>query len=325
MSEERQPLPYDRAAAQSIPRWQFRLLFLIVVLHLAITIQSSYAPGIAASVKRRWAEYQESRRIDALQQQAWKWSEPAEKVVWDDDPATAAGLLAGPGYFPVGVPSFIAGNYPFLAGWPPGAAARPPQFANQLFQPDFPFSKDGLVQSDENYAVVFMHGLKSPAGERRLVYVYLKGSTDLNMARIPEPPGRHARGRIAPFEASANRKLRLIAVPCLPADGPTPPKTLSKESTGITVAPQSTGQWKVAWKWVPAPNGEGGQVLVEPRDDFRFYAGQVNPTDPGHFTIAYEHDGVRGTIHGRLKDDGSIDLRPDAGMMTGEQWVPRAK
>jgi hypothetical protein len=71
------------------------------------------------------------------------------------------------------VPRDVTNNYPFLAGWPPGAAVRPPAFAKSLFQPHFPLSKDGLVQGDEEYAVVFMHGLKSPAGERRLVCVYL--------------------------------------------------------------------------------------------------------------------------------------------------------
>jgi hypothetical protein len=66
-------------------------------------------------------------------------------------------------------------------------------------------------------------------------------------------------------------------------------------------------------------------VVVDRRDHFRFHAGQLDPNDPGHFTVDYEHDGVRGTIHGRLKDNGSVELRPDAGTMTGEYWNPSAK
>ena len=34
----------------------------------------------------------------------------------------------------------------------------------------------------------------------------------------------------------------------------------------------------------------------------RFYAGQADPSDPSHFTIAYEMTGGRGTIDGWLKD-----------------------
>ena len=42
---DKTPLAYERPAA-SIPRWQFRLLFLLVLFNLVITIQSAYAPGV---------------------------------------------------------------------------------------------------------------------------------------------------------------------------------------------------------------------------------------------------------------------------------------
>ena len=63
-------------------------------------------------------------------------------------------------------------------------AALPP-IAAQLFKPHFPLSKDGLVQNDEHFTVVFMHLLRSTSGQERLVYVYLTGKTDLRMVRIP--------------------------------------------------------------------------------------------------------------------------------------------
>ena len=138
MAEDHQPLLYERPSSSSIPRWQFRLLFLLVLLNLAITIQTSYAPGVAAAAKRWWGQYQETRRVQALQRQASDWGESGDKVIWEDDPKAAATLLAGQGYKPIGIPSFVQGNYPILRNWPPGAASQPPQLTSQLFRPHFP-------------------------------------------------------------------------------------------------------------------------------------------------------------------------------------------
>ena len=324
MADEHQPLSYDRAGGQAIPRWQFRLLFLLVLLNLVISIQSSYAPGVGTAVKRRWAEYQESRRVQALQTQALDWSEPPGKVMWDDDPKSAAPLLAGHGYKAVNVAATIRHNYPFLSGWPPGAGARQPDFATQLFRPHFPISAEGLVQSSEDDALVFMHGLTSPGGMRRIVYVYLKGSTDIDTMRVPVPPGGGA-PPAAPFEAAAKKRLRLIAVPCVPAEGATLPKTLARESSGLTIAPGGAGEQRFTWKWRPPADGRPGEVEAAPADRFRFYAGQPGPADRSRFTVDYEHNGRRGRISGRLKDDGAIDLKPDVGVVTGDQWDPNTR
>ena len=62
-------------------------------------------------------------------------------------------------------------------------------------------------------------------------------------------------------------------------------------------------------------------MKIRPRDQWRFYAGQHDPADPAHFTFDYDHDGRRGTIDGRLKDDGSVELKPDVGIVTGKQWA----
>jgi hypothetical protein len=318
------PLAYDRPQ-EPIPRWQFRLLFLLVLLNLAITIQSTYAPGVAASVRAAWANYRESRRVQALQQQVWNWTEPPTKVVWDDDPATAAPLLRGSGYVATGVPASLPNNYPFLAGWPPGAAAKPPPVFKQLFPPHFPHSKSGLVLSDGEYAVAFMHRLKGPLGVQRLVYVYVTGETDMRMIHIPVPPGPQTRLQPVPaFDSTVRRNLHLVAVPCTLSDGPAPPQGLSNESTVLMVRPGRGADWTVPWKWVPSPDGKGGQVRVDPIDRFRFYAGQLDPADPSHFTIKYDLDAATGTIHGRLKDDGTVDLRPEQGTVSGDAWDPRA-
>jgi hypothetical protein len=40
----------------------------------------------------------------------------------------------------------------------------------------------------------------------------------------------------------------------------------------------------------------------------RLFAGQRDPTDPGHFTIPFTVSGQGGIIDGWLKDDGSVLL-----------------
>lgn len=43
-------------------------------------------------------------------------------------------------------------------------------------------------------------------------------------------------------------------------------------------------------------------------DHVRLYEGRPDPADRSHFTIDYELDGVRGTIDGWLRDDGTLTL-----------------
>jgi len=45
-------------------------------------------------------------------------------------------------------------------------------------------------------------------------------------------------------------------------------------------------------------------LKLTPSEHLRFYAGQVDSADPGHFTIRYAIDGKDGLIQGRLSDGG---------------------
>ena len=60
---------------------------------------------------------------------------------------------------------------------------------------------------------------------------------------------------------------------------------------------------------------------VEDRS-LRFYAGQADPSDPSHFTIAYEMTGGRGTLDVWLRDEGSsaiVELKVRDGPAAGTQ------
>lgn len=48
-----------------------------------------------------------------------------------------------------------------------------------------------------------------------------------------------------------------------------------------------------------------GMVVDPPTRGLRFYAGQIDPSDAGHFTIRYDLEGKSGVIDGRLNDAGN--------------------
>jgi len=322
---DKSSLSYERpASGGGISRWQFRLLLALVVANLAITIQSTYAPGTGAAVKKWWADRQATRRVQALYRQAATWTQPGGKVMWEDDPNAAAAFLAGEGYQPVAVPNDAKYNYPYLTTWPPGAGARPPAFPNQLFR-HFPVGKDGrLVQSNENYALLLMHAMKSASGQERLVYVYLTCGVDLSGGEIPSPPGVF-QGPKEPFSSFARKRFEVNAMPCLPPAGADPPKWLEGDSATLIVGPPDDQYWRVPFDWTPGGDGNPPKVRLRPENQFRFYAGQLDPADQSRFTIDYEVDGTRGKIHGRLRDDGTVELKPDGGTVTGEHWTPPGK
>jgi hypothetical protein len=319
MREEQDRLAYERPTASPIPRWQFRLLFLLVLINLAVTIQTAYVPGVSAGLKQWWADYSEARRMRALFRQASAWSAPPGTVVWEDDPEAAAKLRAGGNYNATQMPAGVRhGNYPFLAGWPLAAAAKPPAVASQL-QRNFPIYDDqnSIPQSADDWAVLLLHGLKSPGGLERLVYVVVEAKCE-----VQEVPGfGEQQGRSA-FKSSLRRRLRLVATACA-ENGSKEPRPRKGEWAELVVAFNWKPPWAVPWAWTPSENGKPGQIRVEPGNRFRFYAAQLDAADPSHFTIDYVLDGVPGKIHGRLKDDGSIELKPEAGALNGPHWNPR--
>jgi hypothetical protein len=49
-------------------------------------------------------------------------------------------------------------------------------------------------------------------------------------------------------------------------------------------------------------------LILKTEDVLRLFWGQPDPRQSDHFTIGYELNGTGGTIDGRLKDDGQLDL-----------------
>ena len=317
------PLSYERPAKHFATRRQFRVLLVLVLLNLAITIQTAYAPGLIGQAKQLWEQYQQTRRDRALRRQAMSFTQPAGTVVWDEDPRSAAALLATPAYKKIRVED-LAGNYE--AVWPAGARLAVPDLAKQSYERyfglDFGDRSDQVLVQPDASALVLMHGLKTPTGEDRFVVVCVKGMLKLsgsagNEMFSPPPLPVHAD---KPVSGTAVKELSLVAVQArVNSDGTT--SSLEDEGAELSIFP-ANDRGKAPWTWTPSADGKTDQIQLEPIRQFRFYAGQLDPADPAHFTVPCDVDGTRQIIHGRLQPNGSLVLQPESGQMLGNRWYP---
>jgi hypothetical protein len=325
------PLSYENATGQAVSRRQFRWLFALVVLNLLLTLQGNFAPGVSTFFKQRWAQYQAERaqaaavaQAKALEQQALTWKEPPDKVVWDEDTETAAGRLAAQGYHAMRVEGL--NDQPLLANWPRGAAAVSPPFVDQVWaglsrhRHQFPWLSDQPAVSRDAHALLFVHGLKTPSGEQRLVFVHVEGQLSV---RRPGPSlgGQGQPGQ--PMGGSVEKRLRLVAHQCIPGGGAKPISLANNGRATLLIHPDD-GEIQFPWTWTPPGPGQAERFQIKSPQTFRFYAGQPDPADPSHFTIDYDLNGKRGTIHGRLKENGRLELTPAAGLLVGARWYPDA-
>ena len=328
------PLPYENASAQGVSRRQFRWLFALVVLNLLLTLQGNFAPGVSTFFKQRWAQYQAERaqaaavaQAKALEQQALTWREPPDKVVWDEDLDTAAKRLAGQGYYPTKVEGLDYRQ--LLANWPRGAAAASPAFVDPVwaglstYRHRFPWLSGEETIDRDQHALVFVHGLKTPSGETRLVFVHVEGQLTLRGPGPGEPrnppdgqvqPGQSLRGR-------AEKRLRLVAHQCLPGGGAKPITLVNNGRSMLLIHPAGQGL-QFPWTWTPPGTGQAERFRIESPQAFRFYAGQPDPADPSHFTIDYDLNGKRGTLDGRLKPNGRLEFTASGGRVVGNRWYP---
>jgi hypothetical protein len=324
MSQKDDPqraLPYERSGSASgfISRGQFRWLLILLTIHLLIVIQNTYAPGLRIAVQQWRADRQQKAAREqvvkaalALEQQAMNFSEPASKVVWEEDPDEAAKLIAGAGYQWMRDDS---GRSSALAALtlPKGATSLPPPVYGQAVRlQDWGYTPGAS-------SVAFLHGLRSPGGNERMVLVIIGGDLSLGNPGLfgETPPADRSKAWTRPLQKSRY----VAAVPGIPGRGENPAKPLTGRLTMLTIQSDGTGP-EAAWVYTPAAGDAAGQVRLEQRSRLRVFAGQGDPADPSRFTIAYDADGTPGVLHGRLKDDDTIELRPSTGRVVGDRWYP---
>jgi hypothetical protein len=197
-----------------------------------------------------------------------------------------------------------------------------------LFGGLLPDEHDSAIQPDQ-VALLMIHGRTSPSGQERLVCVGIKGDYQLHW------PSGHSLDK--PLTEVFVRRLSIVAAPCVFTTRRNRPRPDAQED-GISVLEVRRGSPGQAnaygysglnispgvVKWTPAGSGQPGRLSLEAPGLMRLYAGQPGPKDASHFTIAYEIDGRKGKIDGWLRDNGSVDLKPDGGAVFGRVWKPLA-
>lgn len=311
MSEEetKRPLSYQ-VAPSPVTRGQFRLLLLLMLIQVVISAQYAYAPGFVAWVKERWAEHRQAvahrvqvQRQLATVQQCMAFAQPATTVVWDEDPARAAKLLATGGYAPIegtGQPSFV------INALVAGAMARPPALA--------PLDSTEVFRG--NTALVFLHGRRAAGGQERLVVVAVNSIVPVSVQYVREPTDD--------FDLSIYKRVSFVAASVPPtAEGDTP--WSARDWTELDLENAESGVEMPAHWSKPTAAGEPGSLHVKYADQLRVFTGQPDPADASHFTIPYELDGQAGIIDGWLNADGSVKLEPRVGKRVNKVWFPHAK
>jgi len=145
----------------------------------------------------------------------------------------------------------------------------------------------------------------------------LKGMTPvLTSSGIAGPkPGRGATVFMHEMRNAAGQR-RLVLVERLPLSGMAPPFDYAFSLDVFMFEP---GNWTKSPTFVGHLNGFdwNGPTSYPSTKGLRFYAGQIDPVDAGHFVIRYDLDGGSGVIDGWLNaagDDVKIKIRSGPGM-----------
>ena len=310
MPDESKPLLAYQVGGQQVTRGQFRVLLLLIFLHLVITIQTTYVPGVMGWVNQRWAEHQariaRQKQVRQTQATTAQWlasARAASLVVWDEDATSAAKLLAGSGYGAIdagGEPAFLR---PYLST---GARARLPALI-----PDW---LDSMLRSSGQRVVVFVHGRRVGGGPERLVAVVVGGS--LQVAGGVRQPSESFAFQVYKLDSFAAQSFAINAEGAATYDLPATDLSIGDDPSGV----EMTGNWTAS-----KDHSQPGTLSYKPTERLRVFAGQADPNDESHFTIAYELDGVAGTIDGWLRADGSVILEPRAGKRVNSVWFPFGK
>jgi hypothetical protein len=231
-----QPLEYEPddtiRRRRRVRRW-----FTIVAILAIVALAWWQGPATYRRLARAYWQYHIAR-----------YTAPADRVVYEEDPSRWAALLAQPAYrkMPVSSP-----------GWSPFVAyiAEPVQ---GLFE---------VTAARPGATAVFAHARRTPGGRERTVVVWMS----YNAIR-PDAQG-----------ASPDNQV-VIGLCTNLIGGPTPCEAMPH----VAIAPPS---------------------VAENRST-PLYAGQPDPLDPAHFTIAYEIGEYADVLDGYLRDDDTVDLRP---------------
>ena len=281
----------------------FRLLVALTLVNTTLLGMSVLGPQLFPVLQRQWQQWQARRAEErakqaalSLQRQSMTYAPPADRVVYEEDPAEVARLLKEQGAA-FHSPQRRVNNAP--PGWVAPLSAVPPPF----------------FTSGRDYALLYLHERTTPGGTKHLVWVQLAPEFAFQRGVLNDPATGQATGAVFTLR---RRRAVLASARAVGDEGLTSGR--SQQHLAEIVLPDTASR-EVAR--LPA----GAPIDQPPPIDYgnvlRFFAGQSDAADASHFTIPYRLDGRDGVIDGWLKDDG-LHLRPREGRWSfsasGEAW-----
>jgi hypothetical protein len=298
-------LTYERGAAVSVRG--FRLLLALTLVNTVLLGSMVLGPQLFPWARQQLQAFKDARaerarrQVElAAQNSCRAHADPAGKVVYEEDPAEAAKLLsASPRTYRPAL-----GRYSGLPGWvEPVHAVAPDYYADYLA------AVYGSPTSDQFMTLLFLHERTAPGGDRCIVAVNLRAAS--GFAKDSGYPGTPSPAPV-PFRQTKERTLVGQWFP-VGASGPAADARGHVRALQLRLSLPDTHSRVVARLKPDAPLDQSPPI--DYGNVVRFYAGQPDPADASHFTIAYQVDGKPGTIDGWLRD-GGLELRPREGALS---------
>ena len=294
-----------------------RLLVVLTLINTTLLGMSVLGPQLFPFLRQQWAQWRASRAASnarqaalVLQQQCMSHAAPADKVVYEEDPAEVARLLKN---FALGYEPTARGVGSAPPGWvSPLKATLPPYFVPYV---DAVYGGTRVHGADD--PLLFLHARTTPGGTTYVVAVQLGVHHVFNQQLLADDAAGKPKGM--KYHQDKSRTLTGVARIADPA-GPSAVLGRQHYRTASLALPDSERR-------LVCEMSGGLSLDATPAIDYgnvlRFFAGQPDPDDASHFTIRYQADGREGVIDGWMQDDG-LHLRAREGQYSfksgGEAW-----
>jgi hypothetical protein len=309
-------LEYDNRTSQ-ITRSQMRFFLLLLAVNTFLFAAFICLPSASPFLKQMWSDHEARRdkerdaaKLRKLIDACMNFSETGDMLVYAEPAADAAKLLSEAGrsmtltqlaqrrsqYGLYGQPQDSSPTLALsLVHWQSPAVRTRPAELIALDTEKNRISGNPLADiHDEGCA--FLHQMTTPSGSKRMVWIAI----DVRQS-ISKPDVMAGNDTDKIYSIWLERMLTAYVFDPEFSD-PNVVHTSALLHTPLrrelTVKSETSAQLKLADQW-------------------RIFAGQPDPSNPSHLTIAYDIDGKPGVIDGWLKDGDRLMLEPRVGRLTG--------
>jgi hypothetical protein len=275
----------------SYAMWRARMITRVSATAAAAAKVAGPTPAMSVYRSRVIPDDRQDRR-NRIKDLMTSGTRPATAVVYEEDPVAASNLLTSPSEYAA-------------AGYSRSAFSMPQGYQPPAFIRALDIEPNGRMKAtDHPPAELFRGGLTSPAGNRRLVRIALQ-------MRFSESSRRMDPGEPKPHQVFSLARQFWFEIYRAGSDD-----WLAQVRGGESFKIVQPKGEDIPIRWVD------GVLRADraPEHNVRFYAGQLDPNDPSHFTIDYELNGARNVIDGWLTDDDFLRIRPRGGKVTAGDW-----